>query len=293
MVQYSYEYISASIITHDRCSSPSSGHMRDCDVFDSHPICASTANSFVEYCGHTSRHLRSGAEWLRSRALAPHTCGLHVVACAACNAFWGVSRHSFCRLDSFARVHHRCVIGCTRCNHPTMGWDCSHAHLQRASQSLAHHWHGTHCCGVDWDCPRRPTTFSRVISITRQQLGTDRCHQWIRLLSDWTRSTASHPTFTLYLDELRQRCHPNAWLFLGALALGPQLIGHTSINYAMRHLSALLVTIAMLGEPVGSAILAFVLFAERIEMMQLVGLFGLLIGIAITAYGETREEHTS
>lgn len=86
---------------------------------------------------------------------------------------------------------------------------------------------------------------------------------------------------------------PNAWLFLGALALGPQLIGHTSINYAMRHLSALLVTIAMLGEPVGSAILAFVFFAERIETMQLVGLFGLLVGIAITAYGETREEHTS
>ena len=85
---------------------------------------------------------------------------------------------------------------------------------------------------------------------------------------------------------------PMAWLYLAALALGPQLIGHTSINYAMRHLSALLVTIAMLGEPVGSAILAFVLFSERIESMQLVGLLALLIGIALTAFGETREEQT-
>lgn len=85
---------------------------------------------------------------------------------------------------------------------------------------------------------------------------------------------------------------PIAWLYLAALALGPQLIGHTSINYAMRHLSALLVTIAMLGEPVGSAILAIVLFSERIESMQLVGLVALLIGIALTAFGETREERT-
>jgi drug/metabolite transporter (DMT)-like permease len=60
----------------------------------------------------------------------------------------------------------------------------------------------------------------------------------------------------------------------------------------MRHLSALLVTIAMLGEPVGSAILAFVLFSERIESIQLVGLLALLIGIALTAFGETREEQT-
>ncbi|NBU65400.1 MAG: DMT family transporter [Chloroflexia bacterium] len=79
------------------------------------------------------------------------------------------------------------------------------------------------------------------------------------------------------------------WLILAALAVGPQLLGHTSINYAMRHLSALLVTIALLGEPVGSAVLAFFLFHERIAPLQLTGLIGLLIGIGATAIGETRE----
>ncbi len=86
---------------------------------------------------------------------------------------------------------------------------------------------------------------------------------------------------------------PVAWLYLIGLALGPQLLGHTSINFAMRHLSALLVTIALLGEPVGSAILAFTLFGEQITPFQLVGLISLLGGIGITAYGETREDYTS
>lgn len=81
------------------------------------------------------------------------------------------------------------------------------------------------------------------------------------------------------------------WLVLLGLAVGPQLIGHTTINFAMRHFSALLVTIAILGEPVGSAILAFILFEEAIAPIQLVGFVGLLIGIAITAVGETKQHH--
>lgn len=76
------------------------------------------------------------------------------------------------------------------------------------------------------------------------------------------------------------------WLVLIGLALGPQLLGHTSINYAMRHLSALLVTIALLGEPVGSAILAFVLFQEQVAPLQVMGLVALLLGIGVTAVGE-------
>jgi drug/metabolite transporter (DMT)-like permease len=79
------------------------------------------------------------------------------------------------------------------------------------------------------------------------------------------------------------------WLVLIGLALGPQLLGHTSINYAMRHLSALLVTIALLGEPVGSAILAFVLFQEQVAPLQVIGLVGLLLGIGVTAVGERTE----
>lgn len=83
----------------------------------------------------------------------------------------------------------------------------------------------------------------------------------------------------------------DVWVVLIGLAVGPQLIGHTSINYAMRHFSALLVTIAILGEPIGSAVFAFFLFDEAVAPMQLAGFVGLLIGIAITAIGETKQHN--
>jgi hypothetical protein len=42
----------------------------------------------------------------------------------------------------------------------------------------------------------------------------------------------------------------------------PQLIGHTGINYAMRHLDPTRVATATLLEPVGAGLLAFLVFAE-------------------------------
>jgi Integral membrane protein DUF6. len=74
-------------------------------------------------------------------------------------------------------------------------------------------------------------------------------------------------------------------LLLG-LAVGPQLLGHTAFNWSLRYLSATFVTVALLGEPIGSAVLALILFGEWFAPLQLAGFVILLAGIAVAARGE-------
>lgn len=77
-----------------------------------------------------------------------------------------------------------------------------------------------------------------------------------------------------------------AWLAVLALALGPQLIGHTAVNLALRRLSAPFTAVAILGEPIGSALLAWLMLAEPIGAMQLAGFALIGAGIVAAARGE-------
>jgi drug/metabolite transporter (DMT)-like permease len=77
-----------------------------------------------------------------------------------------------------------------------------------------------------------------------------------------------------------------AYLLLLGLAVGPQLLGHTAFNWSLRHLSATFVAIAILGEPIGAALLALVFFKQEFQPIQLVGFVVLLTGIAVAARGE-------
>jgi drug/metabolite transporter (DMT)-like permease len=81
-----------------------------------------------------------------------------------------------------------------------------------------------------------------------------------------------------------------AWLF--ALALVPQLLGHSSYNWALAYLSAAYVSIAVLGEPIGSSILAYFILDERITPMKLFGAALTLMGIYLASRGEGRVEET-
>lgn len=81
---------------------------------------------------------------------------------------------------------------------------------------------------------------------------------------------------------------PVAMAYVAALALGPQLLGHTAFNYALRHLAAPVVAVAILGEPIGSALLALALFGEVIAPLQLAGFGVLLAGIFLAMLGEAR-----
>lgn len=70
------------------------------------------------------------------------------------------------------------------------------------------------------------------------------------------------------------------WVLL--LALMPQLIGHTGINYAAKHLDPTVVATALLLEPLGSGLLALVVFGEVPTLLTLVGAVILLTGVLLT-----------
>ncbi|HZJ09014.1 MAG TPA: DMT family transporter [Trueperaceae bacterium] len=71
-----------------------------------------------------------------------------------------------------------------------------------------------------------------------------------------------------------------AWVAL--LALIPQLIGHTGLNYAAQHLSPTLVATTILAEPLGAGILALLLFQEVPTLGTLLGALVLLMGVVLT-----------
>lgn len=76
-------------------------------------------------------------------------------------------------------------------------------------------------------------------------------------------------------------------LFLG-MAVGPGIFGHTVINWALEHVESTVVSVALLGEPVGSALLALVIFGEVPGEFTILGGGVILLGIAVTTVGRTR-----
>ncbi len=73
------------------------------------------------------------------------------------------------------------------------------------------------------------------------------------------------------------------WIVL--LALVPQLIGHSTYNWALKALPAALVAVMTLGEPIGSAILAYFILGEIPGSAVAVGCALILAGIYLAARG--------
>jgi drug/metabolite transporter (DMT)-like permease len=74
------------------------------------------------------------------------------------------------------------------------------------------------------------------------------------------------------------------WGIFAALAAGPMLVGHTGMNYALKHLPATTVNVASLGEPVGATLIAWLVPAihEVPRPATLAGGVLVLVGIALS-----------
>ena len=77
------------------------------------------------------------------------------------------------------------------------------------------------------------------------------------------------------------------YLYILLMAILSQVVGHTTLNWAVRWISPTLVTLAILFEPVGSSILGYLIFNEVPGLLVLVGAVVVLAGVAIAITGRS------
>ncbi|MCM3388225.1 DMT family transporter [Ureibacillus chungkukjangi] len=71
------------------------------------------------------------------------------------------------------------------------------------------------------------------------------------------------------------------WLWFLLLAIIPNLLGHTLFNWAVKWVSTNVISIAVLFEPIGAAILAYFVFAEKLIATQIIGGIIVIVGILL------------
>lgn len=87
----------------------------------------------------------------------------------------------------------------------------------------------------------------------------------------------------------RQQMFGFRWTAYGwmlALGLIPQLVGHSTLNWALRHLSATYVSLVTLAEPIGSSLLAYLILGEVVSWPLAAGGALILGGIFIASQPE-------
>ena len=77
---------------------------------------------------------------------------------------------------------------------------------------------------------------------------------------------------------------PQTYLWFLLLAVIPQVIGHSSINWGLKYLPAAFVAVVMLSEPVGSSLMAVFLLNETPTTIMIAGGVLILIGIGIASW---------
>jgi len=81
---------------------------------------------------------------------------------------------------------------------------------------------------------------------------------------------------------------PHEWLLFLGMAVGPGVLGHTLINWALEYVESSVVSVSLVGEPVGSTILATLIFGEVPGLLTVAGGAVVIGGIVVTARGRQR-----
>lgn len=73
------------------------------------------------------------------------------------------------------------------------------------------------------------------------------------------------------------------WLAIGGIVAGPQLLGHTVFNTLLSRLSATVIAVVVLSEPLGAALLAWLVLAETPARAFAIGAPLVLVGVLTAA----------
>jgi drug/metabolite transporter (DMT)-like permease len=73
------------------------------------------------------------------------------------------------------------------------------------------------------------------------------------------------------------------WLAIAGIVVGPQLLGHTILNFVLRDLDSTTVSVAVMAEPPIAITLAFLLFAETPSVLVYPGGLAILAGILLVS----------
>ena len=79
------------------------------------------------------------------------------------------------------------------------------------------------------------------------------------------------------------------WVYLICLAVVSQIFGHTLYNWSLQWIKAAIVSLALLGEPIGAILLAWAFLGEGLTLQQTAGGALILFGVYLVARNKARE----
>lgn len=78
------------------------------------------------------------------------------------------------------------------------------------------------------------------------------------------------------------------WMYFLLLAIVPTLLGHTLFNWSLKWVSTSTISVSILFEPVGAAILAYFILSEKVILTQIMGGVIIVTGIWLYSLGERK-----
>lgn len=101
----------------------------------------------------------------------------------------------------------------------------------------------------------------------------------------------SSVTLFIYVLAVGDSFYPypaSDWVYFVLLAIIPTLLGHTLFNWSIKWLSASIISMAILFEPVGATVLAYYLLGENVMWTQIAGGFVVIVGITLFLVDERK-----